>query len=185
MSPLDVLHTRNSAAVLMEPAPCGDALYNILKAAVRASDHRRLRPWKFLLVEGESREKLSEIFLGVATSRGKVTSTEAGDAIKAKLYRAPLIIVVVASIKPDTAVPEIEQILSAGCAAQLMLVAAHAQGYAGIWRTGDMAYDPEVVSALGLTDTDKIVGFIYLGTASKTKPLAIVDPYEHTTVWNG
>ena len=44
-----------------------------------------------------------------------------------------------------------------------MCIAAHALGLGAIWRTGDMAYDPIVANGLGLSDQDKIVGFIYLG----------------------
>ena len=60
--------------------------------------------------------------------------------------------------------PEVEQIVAAGAAAPNMLVAAHAFGLGGFWRTGAIAYDPEVKRALGLADADTIVGIIYLGS---------------------
>jgi nitroreductase len=45
-----------------------------------------------------------------------------------------------------------------------MLLAATALGYGSMWRTGPPAYDHRVMRALGLTDDDAIVGFVYLGT---------------------
>jgi nitroreductase len=79
--------------------------------------------------------------------------------------RAPTIIVVVACIKQHPRVPEIEQLISAGAAAQNMLNAAYALDLGAIWRTGDIAYDSTFSKKLGLDANEKIVGFLYLGTA--------------------
>jgi nitroreductase len=62
----------------------------------------------------------------------------------------------------------IEQVLSAGAAAQNVMLAAYALGFNSMWKTGAPAYDDEVKAALGLEAKDAIVGFMYLGTdASK------------------
>ena len=45
-----------------------------------------------------------------------------------------------------------------------MLIAAHAQGIGAMWRTGSMAYDPMIKKGLGLTEKEKIIGFLYLGS---------------------
>ena len=42
--------------------------------------------------------------------------------------RAPMLVLVIASVKPHPKVPEGEQLLAAGCAAHGLLLAAHAQG---------------------------------------------------------
>ncbi len=55
---LHLLHTRNSAPKLTEPGPDDAALEQILGAALRAPDHARLRPWRFLTVQGERRQAL-------------------------------------------------------------------------------------------------------------------------------
>jgi nitroreductase len=62
-------------------------------------------------------------------------------------------------------IPEIEQMLSAGAAAQNILLAAHGFGFGAIWRTGAPAYDPEVAKGLGLPESARIVGFLYIGSA--------------------
>ena len=78
--------------------------------------------------------------------------------------RAPLIVIVAAAVTENPKVPDIEQIVAAGAAAQNMLLAAHALGLGGFWRTGAIAYDAEVKSALGLAHSDTVVGIIYLGS---------------------
>ena len=49
-------------------------------------------------------------------------------------------------------------------AAQNMLLAAHALGFAAKWATGKQAYDATVKAELGLGDDDRIIGFLYLGS---------------------
>ncbi|HSB97842.1 MAG TPA: nitroreductase [Spongiibacteraceae bacterium] len=182
---LEAVFTRNSVGKLSEPAPRGEDLANILDAAVRANDHQRLRPWQFLIIEGDARAKLGQIFVDVALQRDPTLSQEKQADIAAKTQRAPLIVVVVAKIQEHPKVPTIEQVLSAGGAAQLIMLAAHGLGFAGVWRTGDMAYDAGVRQRLGLQESDQIVGFLYLGTALTPKKLTEINHKDYTVVWNG
>ena len=78
--------------------------------------------------------------------------------------RAPLIVIVAVSLTLQSKIPEIEQMLAAGAAAQNILLAAHGFGFGAIWRTGAPAYDPEVVRGLGLPESARIVGFLYIGS---------------------
>jgi len=45
-----------------------------------------------------------------------------------------------------------------------MQLAAQAQGFGGVWRSGWLMYDRGFHSDLGLAEADQIVGFLYLGT---------------------
>src|ERR1700730_16391987 len=58
---IDVLLKRRSARALTEPAPDEGALQLIFSSAVRAPDHGRLRPWRFVVVRGGARERLREL----------------------------------------------------------------------------------------------------------------------------
>lgn len=159
---LTALHTRVSAPRLEgEPEPA--QLQNIFKAALRAADHALLRPWRFLIIRGEAREKLGEVFAQAAKIKQPDIDEATLEKTKNKALRAPVIVVVMASIEAHDKVPDIEQIISAGAATQNMLVAAHAQGLGAMWRTGSMAYDKEVSKRLGVAENEKIVGFLYLG----------------------
>ena len=173
MDALALLHTRNSSPVLAEPGPDKPALDNMIKAALRSPDHARLRPWRFLTIAGDARNQLGELFADAAARRQAEQQLPELDAeqrgkLAAKALRAPLILVVIAKITEHPRVPAVEQILSAGCAAQNILLAAHAQGYAGVWRTGDNAYDAGIKKGLGLVDNEELVGYLYLGTAADT-----------------
>ena len=45
--------------------------------------------------------------------------------------------------------------------------AAHALGYVANWLTGWMAFDRDVLTALGLSDDEKIAGFIHIGHSAR------------------
>ncbi|NKB32082.1 MAG: nitroreductase [Pseudomonadales bacterium] len=164
MKALDALHSRISAPRLCDPPPDESALENIYRAAFRAADHGLLRPWRFLIIRGESRNKLGDLFLEASLEQDSEIPVEKQQNIRQKPLRAPLLLVTISSLKEHPKVPEFEQDLSAGAASQNMLVAAHAQGVGAMWRTGSMAYHPTVMKGLGLQDHEKIIGFLYLGT---------------------
>ena len=163
MDTIEALTTRRTAKSYGDMPPTQDHVETVLEAAVRAPDHGRLRPWRFMLIQGAQRKKFGDILAASAMRRNPALS--AGDLQREhdKAMRAPLIILVACRVVPGTKVPVIEQILAAGAAAQNILLGLHNFGYAAAWKTGDAAYDPEVKKALGLNADDHIVGFIYAG----------------------
>ena len=183
MDALEALQTRNATSRLTGSVS-KEALGNILSAGLRAPDHALLRPWKILVVAGDSLVKLGGLFAQAKLTADPGQTAEQLEKVKSKPLRAPVILIVVACPREHPKVPEVEQILSAGAAAQNMCVAAHAQGLGAIWRTGDMAYDPVVAKGLGLSGTDKIVGFIYVGEIDgRQKPLPDINAEDYVTHW--
>jgi nitroreductase len=87
-----------------------------------------------------------------------------------KALRAPVVVVAVARIKSDDKIPDVEQIVSAGAAAEHIMLAAQALGYGAMWRTGAPAYDSRVKEGLQLRVADAIIGFIYIGTPAVVPP---------------
>ena len=180
MDALEALNTRNSAKTYGDTAPSRDELAVVLQAAVRAPDHGRLRPWRFMLIKGDQRRKFGDMLAASALRRTPGLSEGDLQRERDKAMRAPLIIVVVCRAVTGTKVPVIEQILAAGAAAQNVLLALHTLGYAAAWKTGDAAYDPEVKKALGLAVDDHLVAFIYTGggagaTFAPGKPASVQD----------
>ena len=60
MSPIDALLSRVSVPRVVAPGVGAGELDIILKAGLRACDHGRLKPYRFILLEGEARERLGE-----------------------------------------------------------------------------------------------------------------------------
>ena len=167
MQALDLLLERRSIANLVEPAPEGKALRILLKLGSRAPDHGNLTPWRFVIAQGEGLRKSSRYFSSCCC-KSINSSDDVIEKLKKAPFRAPMVITVIAKVTPHEKVPAFEQHLSAGCAAQVMQMAAVAQGFQGFWRSGEWMFHKEVHQAFKLQGEDKIVGFLYLGTPGCT-----------------
>lgn len=184
MDALTALHNRNSTPKLAEPAPQGDDREAIFQAALRAPDHARLRPWRFLTVEGDARLALGEKMAAAALFENADLDPAIHDKQLVAPMRAPLVIVAAAKIVEHAKVPEIEQLLSAGAAVSQMLTAAHALGFAGIWRTGSVSFSRMFMESIGLAANETIVGFIYLGTPEgRQKTLPTLSSQDFFEAW--
>ncbi|HTJ82902.1 MAG TPA: nitroreductase family protein, partial [Polyangiaceae bacterium] len=103
-----------------------------------------------------------------------------------KVLRAPLMIAVAAAIKPSPKAPEVEQILSAGCVMHGLLLGFQAEGFGAVWKTGAPAYDADLCARLGLAPTDKLVGYLYVGTPTEEPPaMTRPEPSAYVVDWNG
>lgn len=170
---IDMLLTRRSAkpALLREPGPTPDELQQILTAAARVPDHKKLVPWRFVVFEGEARAKFGEVLAETcAAEETNPPSPVRLDTERARLTRAPVVVAVISRVVPNPAAPEWEQILSAGASCFNLCLAANALGYGTAWITEWYSYSPGVRKALGLADNERVAGFIYIGTETEKQP---------------
>lgn len=181
MDLLTGIATRASAARLTAPGPTREHLEQILRAGARAPDHGRLKPWRFIVLQGDARAKLGDAMATVLSEKFADLTPEQLAAERAKPMRAPTIVVAAARIM-EGKIPAIEQVCAVSAAVQNMLLAAHALGYGAMWKTGGAAHQPAVKSAFGLSAEDQIVAFVYLGSiaAPGVAPPADIDS---VTTW--
>jgi len=186
MTPLDSLLSRTSTSQLIDPAPEGETLNQILQAGLRAPDHGRLRPWRFILIRGTARELLADFITAAIKRRDPEAAMTYIERQRSRILGTPLIIAVGAKVRADHKIPELEQLLSTAAAAMNVLNGLQATGFGGIWLTGPNCYDPVVGQALGFAHPDRLVGFLYVGTPVERSPApkgpALVD---HVTDWTG
>lgn len=164
MTNLSMLLDRASVSDLRDPAPSADDLDLILQAGLRAPDHGKLRPWKFILIRGAARAAWAETIVAALKAREPDAPEKAIEKQRNRVLNAPLIIALGAKLQHGHKIPEIEQILSIGAATMNMLNAIHGLGYGGVWLTGASSYDDSVIGALGLEPGDKLAGFLFVGT---------------------
>lgn len=165
MDALTLLTTRYSSARLTEPAPAGEVLEHIKRAALQVPDHGNLKPWRFIIAEGRAAlSRLGDIFAEAAVEDNPALASELIERARQLPLRAPMVIVCIAKAVVHAKIPLVEQQHSAACSVMAMQQAAFAQGFGGIWRTGAYAQLDFVKQALELGEDDEIVGFLYLGT---------------------
>jgi nitroreductase len=170
MDVIEAIDTRTSALKLGDPAPSQEQINRILQSAIRAPDHGRLTPWRFIVLQQEGQRVLGEAIARAFKRNVPEATEEQLEAQRNKVRRAPLVIVVAASVRKGHKVPEIEQQLAVAAGVQNMILTAQALGLGALWKTGAPAYDADVKAALGLISTDHIVAFLYIGTPVAAVP---------------
>ena len=186
MDAMKLLLERASAVQLKDPGPTQEELDTMLRTALRAPDHGRLRPWHFVVISGEERARFGALLADSLKAREPGASPDMLERERQKALRAPVILIVAGRVKPSDKIPEVEQIISAGAAAEHVMLAAQALGYGAMWRTGAPAYDARVKEGLQLQPSDAIIGIIYIGTpgmAARESPRP--DLGDFVTRWHG
>lgn len=189
MDVLTALLTRRSHARLEHPAPSNEQIQVLIEAAAAAPDHGALRPFRFTLLREAGLDAFGDVlrsaYLRRCHERGEDPVAAKADKERSKLHRAPLVIVVAAARQPSPKIPWTDQRDAAVAAAMNILLAAHALGFGAMWRTGDICDDPEIKAALGRDVDDAIVGFIYIGTPTGSRPTRNTDVAGLVTEFNG
>ena len=185
MDAIQAITTRQSIPVLKSDPVPRDLIEQILTAAVQAPNHHRVRPWRFVVLMGEARRRLGEV-MAQSKKKDNPDGPEAVlDVERAKPLRAPVLIAVGVEKPLDPKVIEIENVCAVAAAAENLLLAAHALGLGGMWRTGPAAYDQEVKAHLGFASDQHIIAFLYIGyPEGEPKPKQRLS-YEDRTIWRG
>lgn len=124
---------------LGEPGPDAAQLQAILAAAASAPDHRSLLPWRFIAVPADQRGALAEVFVQA--------------------------LLVVDETKGDAEIGLAERLVSAGAAAQNVLLMATALGYGSALTAGQSVRSAALHRFFGLGVHEQAVCFLSIGTA--------------------
>lgn len=166
---LRLLLTRRSTppAGLAAPGPTPDELTTLLTIAARVPDHGKLAPWRFIVFEGEGRERAGQILVDLTRAQRPDATSAQIEAERKRMTSAPLVIAVISTAAPHPKIPEIEQLLSAAACCENLLIAADAMGYGAAWVTNWFAYDRAALARLGVAETEKVAGFVHIGTRTE------------------
>jgi len=171
---IDWINSRRSMGNLDAPAPTRAQIQEAIECAATAPDHKKLRPWRFIVTEGDARHELGLALLEAAQAKavqdGEELSEKTIKKTRSMPLRAPLIITVVTQIQVHKKVPPFEQMLSAGAAVQNLILALKAQGYNTVWRTGLLCNEPAVKAYFDVGPDDYVTAFVYTGTSPKDEP---------------
>lgn len=161
---IEFLENRRSVLIkyLTEPGPSDTELETLLSIATRVPDHRKLEPWRLLVIRGEGRDKMGRKLAEVRKKKDDPIAKKL--EIEANCFkRAPLVIAVIVCPQ-EGKTPEEEQAASAAVVCQHINLAAAALGYGSQWVTGWSCLDKDAQAALGLSENEWITGYIYIGS---------------------
>src|SRR3954469_25826347 len=149
-----------------EPLP-REQIDELLELASWAPNHNLTVPWRFRVVGPETLSRLMEVAVPERPPN---------------LDRAPTLIVVSCVLSGDT-VEEEEDLHATAAASYIVLLAAHARGFAGYWRTPGILRSAEGRAAVELPDQERFVGLLHLGHPRQEKPAPERPGAERTTTY--
>lgn len=168
----ELLATRAStpSRLLKSPGPSALELQTLLQTAMRVPDHGKLTPWRFVVVQGDTRQGLADVIVARRKSIEPEVAPEALEKDAMRFLHAPVIVVVIASVSLGHKIPAVEQTASASAVCMQLLNAAFAANFGAQWLTGWPAYDAVIGAALGLRVDESISGFIHIGSTDTLAP---------------
>lgn len=164
---LELLLTRHSVGPkhLHAPGPTDEQIWLAALSALRAPDHEKLAPFRFVVIPDGARRALADLFAGFARMEGKGDDVVLAERERA--LRAPTLLAFIVRIDHERAkVPPHEQWLAAGGALSNFLTALHMMGFGAKMLSGRKAADPAIRDAF-CEPGEILAGWIAAGTASR------------------
>ncbi len=188
---MDILHiirTRRSVGKVRSELPARADIEAMLEAATYAPNHHKVEPWRFIVLTGTGRDRLADVWADIERTKHADPTSDAAQraatGVRAKAYRAPVIIVAIAEPPSGPKVVAAENTEAVAAAVQNMLLVAESRGLGAMWRTGEVAHDPRTPAAFGLSSDHIIVGFIYVGyPAAEPSPRRLAPHHAKTDWW--
>jgi nitroreductase len=153
---------RTHKAFRPEPLP-RPTVDELLELARWAPNHHLTNPWRFRVVGPRALERLKDA---------------AGAEAAPKLDRAPTLVVCSCVLSGDPVQDE-EDLHATACAAYIVLLAAHARGLGGYWRTPEVLRSDAGRAAVGLGPDERFVSLIHLGEPAQERPAPEREPAEN------
>lgn len=183
MDVFEAIHSRRSQDKV-KPDPLPRALIEkLLDAAVQAPNHYKVRPWRFVVLTGQGRNRLGDVMAASQQERHPEFPQEAFEKTRALPLRAPVVIAVGVDRPSEVKVLEIENLCATAAAMQNLLLAAHAIGLGAKWRTGEWANDVKVKEFLGFEPEQHVIGFVYIGYPEFAGEPAPRPSFQDRTIW--
>lgn len=147
------IRTRRTHKAFAPEALPRETLEELIELARWAPNHHLTAPWRFRVVGPEALAALKQA---------------AGPEAAAKLDRCPTLVVVSCALSGDEVQDE-EDLHATAVAAYIVLLAAHARGLAGYWRTPAVLRTPAGRAAVSLAPEERFVGLLHLGYPRRRK----------------
>lgn len=149
----DAIRTRRTVKAFAPEPVDRETLGELFELARWAPNHHLTQPWRFRVLGPRALDALK---------------AAAGPEAAPKLDRAPTLVAASVVADDDPVIDE-EDRAAAACAAYIVLLAAHARGLAGYWRTPAVLRTAAGRDAAGVPPGEHVLGLLHLGRARQEK----------------
>jgi nitroreductase len=155
----------------------------ILELADWAPTHAYTEPWRFVVYENPEEFCRQHAELYQQNSLGDNFNATTYNNLMHQGDKASHIIIAVMKRGDLPKIPAFEEIASAACAIQNLLLGATSLNIASFWSTGGMALKPALKEFLQFDENDNVMGILYLGYADEYPEGKRMIPLEEKIRW--
>ncbi|WP_019240820.1 MULTISPECIES: nitroreductase family protein [Bacillus] len=166
MDLVQLIKSRRSIKRFEDREVSTDFIIDLLDTAVWAPNHHVTQPWRFILFNGEGREKLANAAREWKISKepNPAKKQEEGDKLYDKLMANPAFLLVVMEEHPILSKRE-EDLAATSCLIQNFSLLAWEQGLGMTWHTQGWLHEPIVREAIGIKPGERILANLHMGYA--------------------
>src|SRR3954463_11270558 len=157
---LNLVSSRRSATVLVEPGPSATQLEQMLRAVASVPDHGLLRPFRFVVAAGDARGTFGDALAAAAAEHSPGAPAPRLQKVRDKAFRSPTLLAVVFSPKPGK-IERWEQSATAACAGYAVLLAAQSLGVGAVWKSVPFTRARAFCEVLGFSEDEELLGWIH------------------------
>lgn len=145
--------------------PDAEQMARILRVATTVPDHGGLRPWRFVVVAGDARQRFGEALAnGLREERGPDAPQAMVTKMHGKAFAAPCAVVLIAAPVRGSNIAGWEQFASASCTGYAIVLAANALGLGSVWKSAHVLHTGAVRTFFDLDDDEQVIGWVNLGS---------------------
>ncbi len=138
-----------------------EVIRRLLQAAVCAPTHKRTEPWRFKVLQGDSRRRLGEFLQGKYLEMDPTPKQFKARKLLENPQKAGAVIAICMQRDPQERLPEWEEIAATAMAVQNIWLTCTELGLGGYWSSpGLIRYMDEFFE---LAEGERCLGFFYLG----------------------
>ena len=179
---IDFLLGRRSAAQLTEPGPTREQLELILQAGATVPDHGKLKPYRFVVVQGDARARFGDALAAAAVEQTPDLGPPVQEKLRQKAFFAPALVALIFSPRAGAKIPEWEQLSTASCTGYAIALAAHALGLGAVWKTANALDGAQLRALLALSAGERLLGWVNLGHHTRPLPAGRREPVDLATL---
>jgi nitroreductase len=189
MDLFEAIKKRESSPSFKEDAVPKHIIEKVLEAGTWAPNRFFTEPWRFWVLTGEGRRPLGNILVDIEMENMKDPNSEENQKKlqlrKEQAFAAPVIIIVGCEVSEKARVVPIEEIESVSACIQNILLALHAEGLEGYWKTPSVIYDTKFKEFIGLKEKDHVLALLHIGYPATRKTERNRTPFSYKTKWIG
>lgn len=183
-------HIRNRRSVYPKQFEGGEVsretILEILENANYAPNHKRTQPWRFRIFVDKGLQRLADFQADLYKRKSEALGNfeeSKFEKLKTNPLKASCIIAISMKRSDAELIPEIEEIVAVGCAIQNIYLSLSPYGLGGYLSSGAGTYEEETLKFLGLEESDKVIGFFYIGNYHGPVENKIRKPLGERVTW--